>query len=321
MHIVISCGDVNGIGLRCLSEAIALSSRDVMYTLAIDAETLRSAAVAYALPGSVSDTAWTIGDTMIALTPIASVAGVTPGVPSDDASRCAIASLDVARSMCRNGHADAMVTLPINKHALAKVGWPYPGQTEMVANSGTGAPLMVLSSGTVRVALTTVHIPLSDVVARLSRDLIVARLQQLHAHCQRDCGIALPSLAVLAIDPHAGDHGTIGSADAELTIPAIERAVNMGMRISGPFPADGFFAFGGYRSYDGMLAMYHDQGLIPLKLLANGGGVNTTAGIDIVRTSPDHGTAYALARGGTIDARSTREAIALACEIAAKRRS
>lgn len=321
MHIVISCGDVNGIGLRCLSEAITMSPRNVSYTLAIDADTLRSAAAAYALPGDVFDAVWRIGDTTIALAPVNSIAQVSPGVPTDDASRCAIASLDVARSMCRSGQADAMVTLPINKHALANVGWPYPGQTEMVADGGTGTPLMVLSSENVRVALATVHIPLNDVVARLSSDLIVARLQQLHSHCLHDYGIASPSLAVLAIDPHAGDHGTIGSADAELTIPAIDRAVQTGLRVSGPFPADGFFAFGDYRNYDGILAMYHDQGLIPLKLLAQGGGVNTTAGIDIVRTSPDHGTAYALAQNGMIDARSTREAIALACAIAAQRRA
>jgi 4-hydroxythreonine-4-phosphate dehydrogenase len=224
--------------------------------------------------------------------------------------------------MCRDGRADAMVTLPINKHALASVGWPYPGQTEMVADGGHGDPLMVLSSGSVRVALTTVHVPLRDVVSALSVDRIGERIQQLHDHCRRDYGITSPSIAVLAVDPHAGDHGTIGTADTELTLPAIARARETGMQVDGPFPADGFFAFGAYRQYDGILAMYHDQGLIPLKVLAQGGGVNTTAGIDIVRTSPDHGTAYQLAAGGLhIDARSTYEAVTLACTIAAQRRA
>jgi 4-hydroxythreonine-4-phosphate dehydrogenase len=321
MRIVISCGDVNGIGLRCFAEALTTARRDVSYALAIDATTLQHAASAYALPGNITDTTWLIDGVSVALIPVHAPTHVTPGVPSDDASRCAIASLNVARTMCRAGEADAMVTMPINKHALAKVGWPYPGQTEMVADGGTGAPLMVLSSDNVRVALATVHIPLRDVVARLSPELIVARLQQLHDHCRRDCGIETPSLAVLSIDPHAGDDGTIGSADASITTPAIATANTLGMHVTGPFPADGFFAFGAYRSYDGILAMYHDQGLIPLKLLANGGGVNTTAGIDIVRTSPDHGTAYALARDGAVDARSTCEAITHACAIAAQRRS
>lgn len=297
-----------------------MAPRDASYILAIDASTLREAADAYHLPGTITDDAWQINDTTIALASLSSPTAVTPGTASDDASRCAIASLELARTMCRDGRADAMVTLPINKHALASVGWPYPGQTEMVADGGRGEPLMVLSSGSVRVALTTVHVPLRDVVAALSVDRISARIQQLHDHCQSDYGIASPSIAVLAVDPHAGDHGTIGTADTELTLPAIARAREAGMRVDGPFPADGFFAFGAYTQYDGILAMYHDQGLIPLKVLAQGGGVNTTAGIDIVRTSPDHGTAYQLAAGGLhIDARSTYEAITLACTIATQR--
>jgi 4-hydroxythreonine-4-phosphate dehydrogenase len=322
MRIVISCGDVNGIGLRCLAGAISMIPRDASYILAIDASTLREAAQAYQLPGTITDDAWHVHDIAIALAPLNATTVVTPGVAGDDASRCAIASLELARAMCRDGRADAMVTLPINKHALASVGWPYPGQTEMVADGGHGEPLMVLSSGSVRVALTTVHVPLRDVVSALSVDRIGERIQQLHDHCRRDYGITSPSIAVLAVDPHAGDHGTIGTADTELTLPAIARAREAGMQVDGPFPADGFFAFGAYRQYDGILAMYHDQGLIPLKVLAQGGGVNTTAGIDIVRTSPDHGTAYQLAAGGLhIDARSTYEAVTLACTIAAQRRA
>lgn len=320
MRIVISCGDVNGIGLLCIAGAISTAPRDASYILAIDADTLRDAARAYQLPGTVTTDAWHIDDVAIMLAPINAHTHVTPGVGGDDASRCAIASLELARTMCRDGRADAMVTLPINKHALASVGWPYPGQTEMVADGGTGTPLMVLSSDTARVALATVHVPLRDVVSALSADSVLARINQIHDHCRRDCGIATPAIAVLAIDPHAGDHGTIGSADIEITTKAIARARETGMQVDGPFPADGFFAFGAYRQYDGILAMYHDQGLIPLKVLAQGGGVNTTAGIDIVRTSPDHGTAYQLAAAGAVvDTRSTAEALALACAFVRQR--
>ncbi len=297
-----------------------MAPRDASYILAIDASTLHEAAQMYQLPGMIADDTWNVGDTAIALIPLSSPTTVTPGVASDDASRCAIASLELARTMCRDGRADAMVTLPINKHALASVGWPYPGQTEMVADGGHGEPLMVLSSDTVRVALATVHVPLRDVVSALSVDRIGERIQQLHEHCRHDYGIASPSIAVLAVDPHAGDHGTIGTADTELTVPSIARAREAGMQVDGPFPADGFFAFGAYRQYDGILAMYHDQGLIPLKVLAQGGGVNTTAGIDIVRTSPDHGTAYQLAAAGSaVDTRSTTEALALACAFVRQR--
>ncbi len=320
MRIVITCGDVNGIGLRCLAGALPTAPRDGSYTLAIDASTLREAVRAYGLPGTVSDDAWHVHDMVMSLVPIGAPTAVTPGVARDDASRSAAASLLCARTMCRHGRADAMITLPINKHALASIGWPYPGQTEMVADGGSGSPLMVLSSGTVRVALTTVHIALRDVVAALSPEQVVQRLLQLHGHCQRDHDIASPSLAVLSIDPHAGDLGTIGTADAEITSPAISQARSAGLTVDGPFPADGFFAFGAYTRYDGILAMYHDQGLIPLKLLAQGGGVNTTAGIDIVRTSPDHGTAFELAASGApVDPRSTCEAISLARSIAQRR--
>lgn len=320
MRIVISCGDVNGIGLLCIAGAIGTAPREASYTLAIDTETLRDAVRVYQLPGTITTDTWHVDDVTISLAPIDTPSKVTPGIASDTASRCAIASLELARTMCRDGRADAMVTLPINKHALASVGWPYPGQTEMVADGGNGEPLMVLSSGSVRVALATVHVPLRDVVAALSVDRICARIEQLHDHCRRDYGISSPSIAVLAVDPHAGDHGTIGTADTELTLPAIARTREAGMQVDGPFPADGFFAFGAYRSYDGILAMYHDQGLIPLKVLAQGGGVNTTAGIDIVRTSPDHGTAYQLAAGGVVvDTRSTTEALALACAFVRQR--
>lgn len=320
MRIVITCGDVNGIGLQCLAGAAATLPRETSFHLAIDTQSLREAVRAYRLPGTVTDAAWNVHDVVISLVPIDAPTSVTPGVARNDASRAAIASLVCARTMCRDGRADAMVTLPINKHALASIGWPYPGQTEMVADGGSGSPLMVLSSGSVRVALTTVHIALRDVVAALSPERVVERLQQLHRHCQRDHGIPSPSLAVLAIDPHAGDLGAIGTADAEITSPAITQARSIGLTVDGPFPADGFFAFGAYTRYDGILAMYHDQGLIPLKLLARGGGVNTTAGIDIVRTSPDHGTAYELAASGApVDPRSTCEAIALACSIAERR--
>ncbi len=319
MRLAISCGDVNGIGLRCLALACAQRTFPASLALAIDEPTLAAAIDRYRLPGSIIDGVWHCGSNAIELIPVHSPTDITPGVPRDDASRCAIASLTVAIDRAVREEADAIVTLPINKHALTAVGWPYPGQTEMVAAASNGHPLMVLATRTLRVALATVHIPVRDVESTLTVERIAERIAQLHHHLVADLGLIDPQIAVLALDPHAGEHGVIGQADDAVVRPAIDLARANEIHVDGPLPADGFFGFGAYKNYDGVLAMYHDQGLIPLKLLAEGAGVNCTAGLSIVRTSPDHGTAYNLATSSTIDPRSTAEAIDMAYCIARKR--
>lgn len=318
-RLIISCGDVNGIGLRCFVAAMQHAPLDADVTLAISPSVLEQCIEAYSLPRSVTADAWQIGSNTVTIDPLPSSAVLTPGMPDDEVSRLAIASLDRAIDSVRSGTADAMVTLPINKNALQQVGWPFPGQTEMVAAGVGGTPLMVLCTRDVRVALATVHIPLRRVADALSIAGIVDRIRQLHDHVRSDVGVAQPRIAVLAIDPHAGDHGTIGDDDGRIVAPAIAAAQAEGIDAHGPFPADGFFAFGAYRSFDGILAMYHDQGLIPLKLLAQGAGVNVTAGLSVVRTSPDHGTAYDRALADDVDAASTREALEMAVTIADRR--
>ena len=318
-RLIISCGDVNGIGLRCFAAALGQSRLDADVALAISPSVLEQCIHAYGLPSTVHDGTWQIGSNTVTIDPLPSSAVLTPGMPDDDISRLAMASLDRAIDSVRSGTADAMVTLPINKHALQRVGWSYPGQTEMVAAGVGGTPLMVLCTRDVRVALATVHIPLRRVAEALSIDGIVDRIRQLHDHVRADVGIAQPRIAVLAVDPHAGDHGTIGDDDGRIVAPAIATAQAEGIDAHGPFPADGFFAFGAYRTFDGILAMYHDQGLIPLKVLAQGAGVNVTAGLRVVRTSPDHGTAYDRALAADVDAASTREALEMAVAIADRR--
>lgn len=319
--IAVSCGDVNGIGLRCFAEAVAHSTAIVQYRLAISATILQACIDAYGLPGTADDTTWMIGQHQITLEAVpADGAMLTPGQANDGISRHAISSLERAIGIVIDGTADAVVTLPINKHALQRVGWVFPGQTEMVAAACSGDPLMVLCTRDVRVALVTVHVPLRSVSELITVDLIVQRLHQLRSHLQTDLGIAHPRLAVLALNPHAGDQGSIGNEDDTVVRPAVQQAREQGILATGPLPADGFFAFGAIADYDGILAMYHDQGLIPLKLLAQGAGVNVTAGIPIVRTSPDHGTAYDRVFS-TVDARSTAVAIDMAVEIAQRRRS
>lgn len=311
-RIIITSGDVNGIGLRCLAGALHGPHIDAELWLAIAPEVLRDAMTAYGLQGSLTDNVWSIGNHVVHLHPIDVACTVTPGVPSDDASRHAVASLDIAIASTVNKTYDAVVTLPISKNALARVGWTYPGQTEMLGAYSNGTPLMVLCTYDVRVALATVHVPLRDVSAMITPALLEQRVEQLSDHLRNRCGIAEPSIAVFALNPHAGDSGVIGDEDDRVIAPTIEHLRAAGHRVSGPHPADGFFAFGAYKNYDGILAMYHDQGLIPLKLLAQGAGVNVTAGLTIIRTSPDHGTAYDRAINAEIDAASTRLAIDMA---------
>lgn len=311
-RIVITSGDVNGIGLRCLAGALASLTIDAELWLAIAPKTLNDAIAKYNLPGSFLSNTWSIYDRAVHIHPIDAACGVTPGTPSDDASRHAIASLDAAITATVAGTYDAVVTLPVNKNALARVGWPYPGQTEMLGAYCNGNPLMVLCTHDVRVALATVHVPLRDVSDVITPSLLEQRVLQLENHLRSRCGITKPSIAVLALNPHAGDNGVIGDEDMRVIGPSIDQLRLAGHNVTGPHPADGFFAFGAYKTYDGILAMYHDQGLIPLKLLAQGAGVNVTAGLSIVRTSPDHGTAYDRAESGDIDAASTRIAIEMA---------
>jgi len=176
---------------------------------------------------------------------------------------------------------------------------------------------MILAWQDVRVALATIHVPLREVAPLITLDHISERIASLIGALRTSFGIDRPRIAVLGLNPHAGENGTIGREEVDVIAPAIESmsAADPNAAIEGPFPADGLFGFGGYRQYDGILAMYHDQGLIPLKLLAQGGGVNITAGLRHIRTSPDHGTAFAIAGRNAADPASTMEAIDLAAEM------
>ncbi|MBU3679928.1 MAG: 4-hydroxythreonine-4-phosphate dehydrogenase PdxA [Candidatus Kapabacteria bacterium] len=318
-RIIITCGDVNGIGLRCLAGAIEQLRVESDLHLAISPTVLRSCIGLYHLPVSFYGGVWTVGSHSITVEPLDNDVNITPGMAADDASRHAIASLEFAFENVRSGTFDAVVTLPINKHALGLVGWQYPGQTEMAAAFADGEPLMVLCTRTLHVALATVHIPLRDVADALSTDAILRRIIQLHSHLRTRAGVISPRIAVLGLNPHAGEQGRIGTEDEHVIRPAIDQANQMGIDATGPVAADGFFGFGAYRNVDGVLAMYHDQGLIPLKLLAKGAGVNVTAGLSIIRTSPDHGTAYDAVNRADVDSASTCLAIEMAIEMAQRR--
>ena len=247
-------------------------------------------------------------------------ADVTYGTPTKASGRSAGIAIERAVELCVSGKVDAMVTAPASKEALHLAGYNFPGQTEMVTLfSHSQKVVMMLVSRVLRVGLVTVHTPLGSVPSQVTRDKILEKLQLMHGALQRDFRVKRPTIALLGLNPHAGENGHIGQEETTTIVPAMEAARAEGIDCSGPFPADAFFGTKRYRAFDAVLAMYHDQGLIPLKLLSFGSAVNVSAGLPIVRTSPDHGTAYDIAGRGKADPASTVEAVRVAIAMARAR--
>ena len=238
------------------------------------------------------------------------------GKGTEKSGEYAYLSLEKATEDLAAGKIDVLVTAPISKEAIGKAGFKFPGHTEYLAHlAGMDEALMMMVSGTLRVALVTSHIPLKEVSTVLTKEKILAKIKALDASLKKDFGIQRPKIAVFGVNPHAGEHGKMGEEEAEIVSPAINAARSEGIFAVGPFPADGFFG-GPLRSqFDAVLAMYHDQGLAAFKALAFEDGVNFTAGLPIVRTSPDHGTAFDIAGKNEANAQSMRSAIYLAMDI------
>jgi 4-hydroxythreonine-4-phosphate dehydrogenase len=247
---------------------------------------------------------------------------VAPGRTTRMAGRSAADALLCAAGLALDGRVDAIVTAPVSKRALHRAGAPYPGQTEFLQDlTGSDEVAMMLVADNVRIGLATIHIPVRRIAAALRTDLLLRRLRVIHSALRNDWAIRVPRLGVLGLNPHAGEDGDLGDEEGRVITPALRRARAAGMAVDGPFPADAFFARKAYRRFDAVVAMYHDQGLIPLKMLAGGRGVNVSVGLPIVRTSPDHGTAFDIAGRGVADPGSMAEAIAVACTIARNRRT
>jgi 4-hydroxythreonine-4-phosphate dehydrogenase len=210
---------------------------------------------------------------------------------------------------------DALVTAPIDKSQLISAGFKFPGHTEYIASKSKGKPLMLMIHENIKVALVTGHIGVNEIAKQLNTELILEKLSTLHDSLRMDFSISKPKIAVLGLNPHAGDQGKFGKEEEEIIQPALTKAKQQNMLVFGPFPADGFFASGNFQKYDAILAMYHDQGLAAFKALAFNDGVNYTAGLPIVRTSPDHGTAFDIAGKGKASANSMRQAIYTAMDI------
>ena len=248
-------------------------------------------------------------------------ANIELGKATEEAGKFAHIALDRAVRDFQDNHIDGIVTAPINKHAMKLANFPFPGHTEFIADKFKSAnSLMMMISDSLKVALVTNHEPISNVASMITKESIAKRIRILHKTLVEDFGIEQPVIAVLGLNPHAGDDGAIGTEDDTEVRPAIIEAKKNGMSIMGPYPADGFFGSSAYKKFDAILAMYHDQGLIPFKALSFGNGVNFTAGLPLVRTSPDHGTAYDIAGKNIADESSFRSALFAALDIAKTRK-
>ncbi|MGA1546809.1 MAG: 4-hydroxythreonine-4-phosphate dehydrogenase PdxA [Flavobacteriaceae bacterium] len=237
------------------------------------------------------------------------------GKEDTNAGACSVSSLQAATTALKSGLVDVLVTAPIHKKSIQSDDFHFPGHTDFLNEQLDGESLMFMITETLKVALLTDHIPLSQVTSHITTAQVRKKIELLDASLRLDFGIQKPKIAVLGINPHTGDHGVIGDEDDSLLRPLLKSEFEEGKLVFGPFSADGFFGNQSYLKYDGVLAMYHDQGLIPFKTLSFGEGVNFTAGLNKIRTSPDHGTAFDIAGQGIADNSSFNEAVHMARKI------
>ena len=326
LKIGITQGDTNGIGWEIILKALADPRMTELFT-----------PVVYGSPKAAAYYRNTVAEIeAFSFNPVASAAearrgkanlvacgetaDIAPGKPTPEAGRAAVEALCAAMRDLKAGHLDALVTAPFDKETVQADDFRYTGHTEYLAAELEGEAMMILCSDVLRVGLVTKHIPVSEISRSISREKIVHDLHTLRRSLIEDFGIVEPRIAVMALNPHAGDGGLLGHEEQEIIRPAIVEAFRQGVLAFGPFAADGLFAGGGYAKYDGILAMYHDQGLAPFKSLSPD-GVNFTAGLSAVRTSPDHGTAFDIAGKDKADPQSMRNAIYAAIDIAEHRRA
>ncbi|MDD7886057.1 4-hydroxythreonine-4-phosphate dehydrogenase PdxA [Flavivirga sp. 57AJ16] len=227
----------------------------------------------------------------------------------------AIKSLEAATKALKNNDVHVLVTAPINKHNIQSENFKFPGHTDYLAKQLEGESLMFMVTDSLRVGLLTDHVPVKDIVGHISEDLIVRKINMVYDSLKRDFKIGKPKIAVLGINPHTGDNGVIGHEDDAILRPTLKKIKEEGKLVYGPYAADSFFGSNNYKNFDAIIATYHDQGLIPFKTLSFGQGVNYTAGLNKVRTSPDHGTAYEIAGEGKADSSSFKEAVFTAIQI------
>ena len=317
IRIAISMGDYNGIGPEIILKSVPELDNEITPVVLGDAQVFKFYANLLDLPfpeANVIQFPHEIEDGVLNIQQITDEPiSPDPGQFSIDAGRRAMQAVEQGIEACLSHQTDALVTAPISKEAVNKAGYHIPGHTEFLAEkTSSDSFMMMLVHEKLRVGLVTIHIPVSEIAENINSQRIYRNIRMMHDTLQGDFNIESPKIAVLGLNPHAGDGGIIGNEEIEHITPAITEAKSEGMDASGPFPADGFFGNHKFKNYDGVLAMYHDQGLVPFKTLSFGGGVNVTAGLPIVRTSPDHGTAFDIAGKSMADPSSFLEAVTLA---------
>lgn len=239
------------------------------------------------------------------------------GKPTEESGKAALMALEKSMEDYKEGLFDVLVTAPINKSAIQSDKFRFPGHTEYIQErvGENQEALMILMNDSMRVALVTTHLPIRDVATAVTKEAVMSKLRIFHEALRKDFSVSKPRVAVLSLNPHAGDDGLLGNEEKDVIQPAMQEVATEGIMCFGPYAADGFFGNKTYEYFDGVLAMYHDQGLAPFKSLAMENGVNFTAGLPIIRTSPDHGTAYDIAGQGKADEASMRQAIYTALDI------
>lgn len=241
------------------------------------------------------------------------------GKPTEVSGKYALISLSKATEALKQGEIDVLVTAPIDKNNIQSEEFKFKGHTEFLESKLEGEALMILCSGNLRVGLITGHIPIHEVAEKISAALIVRKVGLMYTSLVEDFNISKPKIAVLGLNPHCGDQGVIGTEDDEIIRPTLEALQEKGQLVYGPYAADSFFGNNNHKNFDGILAMYHDQGLTPFKTLAFGQGVNFTAGLSKIRTSPDHGTAFEIAGKGKAGFSSFKEAVFLGISLFKRR--
>jgi 4-hydroxythreonine-4-phosphate dehydrogenase len=325
--IGLSCGDVNGIGLEIIIKTVADSRLLEICTPVIFANNKVLNFYRKAIPeinfnfSSVKDLGRVNHKQINMFNCWEEEVAITPGILNEFGGKYAVISLVTAAQALKDGKIDGLVTAPINKKNTQSEEFNFTGHTPYLKNLfGANDVLMFMVAENMRVGLVTEHVPIKDVDKSITRENILGKLVLMNNSLKKDFGIDKPKIAVLGLNPHAGDDGLIGSEDEAIIRPAIKDAKQKDIFCFGPYPADAFFARGYHEKFDGVLAMYHDQGLIPFKSLAIGEGVNYTAGMEGIRTSPDHGVAFDIAGKNKADEASFREAIFKCVDIINSRR-
>ncbi len=323
IKVGITHGDFNGIGYEVILKMLddnrlfELCTPIVYGSAKIAANYRKQLSLQGPAPVQIKDASDASSGQTSIINIIGEEAKVEPGHPSAEAGKAAFEALERAVADLQAGKIDVLLTAPVNKATIHSELFTFPGHTEYLeASIGDGnKALMILFNETVRVALATIHLPISKVAESITKESLMEKIRLFDNSLTQDFGIVKPRIAVLGLNPHAGDGGLMGNEEKEIILPAVEESRARKIHVFGPYAADGFFGSGNFRKFDGVLAMYHDQGLAPFKTIAGGSGVNFTAGLPFVRTSPDHGTGFDIAGKREAPPDSMREALYAAIDI------